>query len=158
MFDENLSSVDYEALPHPDLVGITAFTSQAPRAYELATQYRAWGVPVVMGGIHATMCLDEASAYVDSVVTGEAEAVWAQVLEDVARGDLKPRYDGGRATMDQIVPARHDLLTNGYAFGSIQTTRGCSLNCTFCSVTQFNGSSYRPAARRGCCGGVQGYT
>ena len=143
VFDENLSSVDYEALPHPDLVGITAFTSQAPRAYELATQYRAWGVPVVMGGIHATMCLDEASAYVDSVVTGEAEAVWAQVLEDVARGDLKPRYDGGRATMDQIVPARHDLLTNGYAFGSIQTTRGCSLNCTFCSVTQFNGSSYR---------------
>ena len=45
--------------------------------------------------------------------------------------------------MDQIVPARHDLLPDGYAFGSIQTTRGCSLNCSFCSVTEFNGARYR---------------
>ena len=125
------------------MVGITAFTSQAPRAYEIAGRFRARGVPVVMGGIHATMCLDEASRHVDSVVTGEAEPVWAEVLEDVRAGRLKARYDGGRAAMDQIVPARHDLLPDGYAFGSIQTTRGCSLNCTFCSVTEFNGARYR---------------
>jgi radical SAM superfamily enzyme YgiQ (UPF0313 family) len=143
VLDENRVCIDYEALPRPDLVGITAFTSQAPRAYQLARQFRDRGVPVVMGGIHATMCLQEASPYVDSVVTGEAESVWAQVLEDVRTGSLKPRYDGGLAAMDKIVPARHDLLPNGYAFGSIQTTRGCSLNCTFCSVTQFNGASYR---------------
>jgi radical SAM superfamily enzyme YgiQ (UPF0313 family) len=143
ILDENLACVDYEALPRPDVVGITAFTSQAPRAYEIAGRFRARGVPVIMGGIHATMCLAEASAYVDSVVTGEAESVWTGVLEDVRAGCLKSRYDGGRAAMDQIVPARHHLLPEGYAFGSIQTTRGCSLNCTFCSVTQFNGASYR---------------
>jgi radical SAM superfamily enzyme YgiQ (UPF0313 family) len=143
VLDENLAAVDYEALPLPDAVGITAFTSQAPRAYEIAGWFRARGIPVVMGGIHATMCLAEASAHVDSVVTGEAEAVWAEVLADVAAGRLKTRYDGGRAAMDQIVPARHDLLPEGYAFGSIQTTRGCSLNCSFCSVTEFNGARYR---------------
>jgi radical SAM superfamily enzyme YgiQ (UPF0313 family) len=40
-------------------------------------------------------------------------------------------------------PARHDLLPPRYAFGAIQTTRGCPLNCSFCSVTSFNGASYR---------------
>ncbi len=143
ILDENLAPVDYEALPRPDLVGITAFTSQAPRAYEIAQGFKTRGVPVVMGGIHATMCLPEASGHVDSVVTGEAEPIWAQVLADVRCGGLKARYDGGRATMAQVVPARHDLLPQGYAFGSIQTTRGCSLNCSFCSVTEFNGARYR---------------
>jgi radical SAM superfamily enzyme YgiQ (UPF0313 family) len=96
-----------------------------------------------MGGIHATMCFAEASRYVDSIVTGEAEGVWGHVLEDVMAGSLKPRYDGGLAGMEQIAPARHDLLPRGYAFGSIQTTRGCPLNCKFCSVTAFNGARYR---------------
>jgi len=143
ILDENLAPIDYDALPRPDLVGITAFTSQAPRAYEIAAQFRAQGVPVVMGGIHATMCVDEASRYVDSVVTGEAESAWRDVLDDVRNGRLKARYDAGRPEMDQIVPARHDLLPDGYAFGSIQTTRGCSLNCSFCSVSEFNGARYR---------------
>ena len=143
ILDENLASVDYETLPRPDVVGITAFTSQAPRAYEIAAYFRARGVPVVMGGIHASMRAKEASRYVDSIVTGEAEPVWADVLEDARAGCLKPRYDGGLALMEHIVPARHDLLGQGYAFGSIQTTRGCSLNCSFCSVTQFNGARYR---------------
>lgn len=143
ILDENLAQADYGALPRPDLVGITAFTSQAPRAYEIAAGFRARGVPVVMGGIHATMCPEEAGRHVDTVVAGEAESVWAEVLQDVRAGRLRNLYDGGRATMDQIVPARHDLLPDGYAFGSIQTTRGCSLNCSFCSVTKFNGASYR---------------
>ncbi len=143
VLDENLASIGYSTLPRPDLVGITAFTSQAPRAYEVAALFRSAGVPVVMGGIHATMCLKEATRYVDSVVTGEAEPVWADVLEGALAGSLKPRYDGGLAAMDQIGPARHDLLPRGYAFGSIQTTRGCPLNCKFCSVTAFNGARYR---------------
>jgi radical SAM superfamily enzyme YgiQ (UPF0313 family) len=127
----------------PDLVGITAFTSQAPRAYEIAARFRQLGVPVVMGGIHATMCVDEALPRVDAVVTGEAEAVWPKVLDDAAHGRLQRRYDGGLAQMDVVRPARHDLLTSDYAFGAIQTTRGCPMNCTFCSVTAFNGARYR---------------
>ena len=141
--DENLGAPDYPSMPRPDLVGITAFTSQANRAYEVAAHFRRLGVPVVMGGIHATMCLDEVMERVDSVVTGEADGIWPQVLEDVRHGSLKRRYDGGLSAVGRIRPARHDLLATGYAFGAIQTTRGCPLNCSFCSVTAFNGARYR---------------
>jgi radical SAM superfamily enzyme YgiQ (UPF0313 family) len=141
--DENLGAPDYPAMPRPDLVGITAFTSQANRAYEVATHFRCLGVPVVMGGIHATMCLEEVMERVDSVVTGEAEGIWSQVLEDARHGRLKRRYDGGLAEISDVPIARHDLLATGYACGAIQTTRGCPMNCSFCSVTAFNGAHYR---------------
>ncbi|MGB2877439.1 MAG: radical SAM protein, partial [Dehalococcoidales bacterium] len=141
--DENRGAPDYPSMPRPDLVGITAFTSQANRAYEVAAQFRNMGVPVVMGGIHATMCLEEVMERADSVVTGEAEGIWPQVLEDARHGCLKHVYDGGLAEMNDVPLARHDLLASGYAFGAIQTTRGCPLNCSFCSVTAFNGAKYR---------------
>jgi radical SAM superfamily enzyme YgiQ (UPF0313 family) len=141
--DENLSVPDYPAMRRPDLVGITAFTSQANRAYEVAAQFQNMGVPVVMGGIHATMCLEEVMERADSVVTGEADGIWPQVLEDARNGNLKRRYDGGYAKIDDIPLARHELLASGYACGAIQTTRGCPLNCSFCSVTAFNGARYR---------------
>ena len=141
--DENLGAPDYPSMARPDLVGITAFSSQANRAYEVAAHFRRVGVPVVMGGIHATMCLDEVMAHVYSVVTGEAEGIWTQVLEDARRGGLKRRYDGGLAEINDVPLARHDLLTTGYAFGAVQTTRGCPLSCNFCSVTAFNGAQYR---------------
>jgi len=143
ILDENLGVPDYPAMPRPDLVGITAFTSQANRAYEVAAHFRRLGVPVVMGGIHATMCLDEVLEHVDAVVTREADGIWPQVLEDARQGRLKRRYDGGFVEMTDVAPARHDLLSRGYAFGAIQTTRGCPLNCSFCSVTAFNGAHYR---------------
>ncbi len=143
ILDENLGVPDYVGMPRPDLVGITAFTSQANRAYQLAAEFRDRGVPVVMGGIHATMCSDEAAGRVDSVVTGEAESVWADVLADFRCGGLKRLYAGQHVDLADVPPARHDLLPSGYAFGAIQTTRGCPLNCTFCSVTSFNGRGYR---------------
>jgi radical SAM superfamily enzyme YgiQ (UPF0313 family) len=141
--DENVEVPDYSQMPRPDLVGVTAFTSQAPRAYEVAAMFRGWGVTVVMGGIHATMCHEEATSRVDAVVLGEAEGVWAQVLTDAARGALRPLYAGDQEEMEDTPPARHELLPTGYHFGSIQTTRGCPLNCSFCSVSSFNGRKYR---------------
>lgn len=143
ILDENLGVQDYAAMPRPDLVGITAFTSQASRAYEVAEEFRCRGVSVVMGGIHATMCCQEALRHVDSVVTGEAEGVWASVLGDARCGRLQRTYAGHHVDMAQVPPARHDLLNEGYAFGAIQTTRGCPLNCSFCSVSAFNGKRYR---------------
>jgi radical SAM superfamily enzyme YgiQ (UPF0313 family) len=143
ILDENLGRPDYAGLPRPDLVGITAFTSQAPRAYEIAEFFRGLKVPVVMGGIHATMCKDEVLARVDAVVSREAEIVWPQLLDDAKRGAIKRHYDGGLVAVADFVPARQDLLPTGYAFGAIQTTRGCPLNCSFCSVTTFNGAQYR---------------
>ncbi len=143
IIDENLGPADYASRPRPDLVGITAFTSQANRAYEIAAYFRRLGVPVVMGGIHASMCADEAIARVDAVVTGEAEGIWPKVLEDAAKGNLKTLYEGGITEMSNTPFARHDMLPAGYALGAIQTSRGCPLNCSFCSVTSFNGARYR---------------
>jgi radical SAM superfamily enzyme YgiQ (UPF0313 family) len=143
ILDENLGPRDYSAMPRPDLVGITAFTSQAVRAYEVAAEFHRLGVPVVMGGIHATMCTDEALEYVDSVVTGEAESVWATVMDDAKHGRLQKTYAGDHVDLAQVPQARHDLLDHGYAFGSIQTSRGCPLSCHFCSVSAFNGKEYR---------------
>jgi len=143
VLDENLGVPEYSRLPRPDLVGITAFTSQANRAYELATEFRRLGVRVVMGGIHATMCSQEALAHVDAIVTGEAEGVWAKVLDDARQGRLQKVYAGQHVDLADVPPARHDLLKEGYAFGSVQTTRGCPLNCSFCSVSAFNGNRYR---------------
>ena len=143
IIDENLEVPDYTTMPLPDLVGITAFTSQANRAYELAAEFRARGVAVVMGGIHATVRVEEAVSRVDAVVTGEAEKVWGRVLADFEDGHLERRYAGGQADMSTVPIARHDMVPSGYAFGSIQTTRGCPLNCSFCSVTAVNGVHYR---------------
>jgi radical SAM superfamily enzyme YgiQ (UPF0313 family) len=143
VIDENIRIPDYGAMPRPDLVGITAFTSQASRAYEVSAELRSRGVHVVMGGIHATMCSEEAAGHVDSVVTGEAESVWASVLADARRGELHKIYAGRHVDLAEVPPARHDLLAKGYAFGSIQTTRGCPLSCNFCSVSAFNGTKYR---------------
>jgi radical SAM superfamily enzyme YgiQ (UPF0313 family) len=143
VFDENVEHRDYSKLPKPDLVGITAFTSQADRAYAIAAEFRQRGVPVVIGGIHATMCAAEAGLWVDSVIVGEAEGVWKEVIADALQKRLKPVYNAERISLDNIPAARHDLLPTGYRFGSIQTTRGCPLACGFCSVSAFNGRQYR---------------
>jgi radical SAM superfamily enzyme YgiQ (UPF0313 family) len=116
--DENLGAPDYPGMPRPDLVGITAFTSQANRAYEIVTHFQRLGVPVVMGGIHATMCLEEVMERVDSVVTGEAEGIWPKVLEDYRHGGLKRRYEGGLVEISDVPIARHDLLARGSACGA----------------------------------------
>ncbi|NLG18853.1 MAG: B12-binding domain-containing radical SAM protein [Fibrobacter sp.] len=144
LIDENIAVPDYEKLVRPDLVGITAFTSQAPRAYEIASAFRLRKIPVVMGGIHVSMCIDEAMQQVDAVVKGEAESVWAEVLKDCRNGTLKKLYEGARLLdLTEVPAARHDLLSKGYHFGSIQTSRGCPLACSFCSVTAFNGGKFR---------------
>jgi radical SAM superfamily enzyme YgiQ (UPF0313 family) len=143
ILDENLAIPDYDSLPLPDLVGITAFTSQANRAYEIAAGFRNRNIPVVMGGIHATMCPHEAMQRVDAVVKGEGESVWTKVLEDWGDGTLKKLYEGVRLDLADVPVARHDLLSGGYRFGSIQTSRGCPLACSFCSVTTFNGGRFR---------------
>jgi radical SAM superfamily enzyme YgiQ (UPF0313 family) len=143
ILDENIGLPDYGALPRPDLVGITAFTSQACRAYEIASTFRARGIPVVMGGIHASMRVEEALSKVDSVVTLEAEEVWPQVLLDAWDGCLKRVYRGAPVDLAKVPIARHDLLPRGYAIGSIQTSRGCPNRCSFCSVSAFNGKRFR---------------
>lgn len=140
LIDENFRTFRYY---EADLVGITAFTSQAPRAYEIAALYREKGIPVVLGGIHASMVPEEANKFVDVVVKGEAEGVWHQVIADFENGTLKTFYNSP-ITRDIHQPKpRRDLFHPGYVCAGIQTTRGCPMNCSFCSVSAFNGNHYR---------------
>ncbi|NCA75767.1 MAG: B12-binding domain-containing radical SAM protein [Alphaproteobacteria bacterium] len=140
IIDENFRDFRYY---EADFVGFTAFSSTVSRAYELAQIYRERGIKTVIGGIHVSMCPDEASKYVDSVVIGEAESVWPQVIRDFEAGTLRPVYKGILTDLIRSPRPRRDLFHPAYIFASIQTTRGCPMNCDFCSVTAFNGSHYR---------------
>lgn len=124
-------------------MGLTALTSQVTRAYEIATIFKKKNIPTVIGGIHVSMMQDEALVYTDTVVVGEAESVWENVIEDFENSSLKRIYNGELKPMVNSPQPRIDLYNEGYAFGSIQTTRGCPMRCDFCSVHTFNGSRYR---------------
>ncbi len=140
LIDENWEPFAYQ---EADCVGITAFTASANRAYEIAAVYRQRGTPVIMGGIHASMRPDEALQFVDAVVIGEAEAVWEKALADVEAGRLQKQYHGGWSDLAGAPRPRRDLFHPGYMFASVQTSRGCPMDCEFCSVSAFNGRRYR---------------
>ena len=140
ILDENFEQFEYK---EADLVGITALTSQVTRAYEIAQVYNKNNIPTVMGGIHVSMMQEEAIKFANSVVVGEAESVWKNVIDDFENKKLKQIYKGKLESIVNSPQPRIDLYNHGYAFGSIQTTRGCPMRCDFCSVHIFNGSRYR---------------
>jgi len=130
-----------------DLVGLTSYSSGATRAYEIAAQCRKEGIPIIMGGPHASALPDECARYVDSVAVGECDDIWPEIVTDAARGELKPRYTGRLADLDRPGvgrAAQHLQPINGrYDVASIQTSRGCPVGCEYCSVTKFNGAPIR---------------
>jgi len=140
ILDENLKRFEFK---EADLVGLTAFTSAAPRAYEIARLYRDRGIPTVLGGIHASMLPEEALQHVDTVVIGEAEGVWPGVISDYEAGKMQRVYRGEWPDLNKMPHPRRDLFHRGYVLASIQTARGCPMDCDFCSVTAFNGRRYR---------------
>ncbi len=141
IIDENIEPFQFH---EADIVGITSFTSSVNRAYQIAQIYKEKGIPTVMGGIHVSMMPEEALSFCDAVVVGEAESVWHKVLEDFENGRLQKQYFGSWKDLDDLPEPRRDLLPNNhYRWGSIQTSRGCPMNCCFCSVTAFNGHRFR---------------
>jgi len=133
-FDDRMEGIDYDA--PTDLVAISVETYTAKRAYQIASAYRRRGVPVVMGGFHATLQPDEVARYAEAVVVGEAETVWAEVVDDARHGRLRQRYQGvGRPSLGGLRPDRSIFEGKRYLpIGLVEAGRGCHFHCDFCAV------------------------
>lgn len=142
--DENLRPLNGSA--RADLVMLTAMTALARRAYEIADDFRSRGIPVIMGGAHATACPEEVALHADCVVIGEAENILPQILADFEAGQLASTYTSETpADLNAIPFPAMDALSWRHRFfmASIQTSRGCPLACDFCSVPATFGRKLR---------------
>ncbi len=144
LIDEAVEDIDFNT--PCDVVGISIMTCYAPRAYEIATEFRQRGKMVILGGVHPTYCPEEALNYCDAIVCGEAEELWPTVAADIESGQLKRIY-----RMDQFPDLsnyrkpRISLLNPDSYMTRLCTftTRGCHFDCEFCSVSPFNGKTTR---------------
>jgi radical SAM superfamily enzyme YgiQ (UPF0313 family) len=125
----------------PKLVGISALTASILEAYALSARLRAEGIQTVIGGLHATSCPAEAQRHADAVVVGDGEPVWPQILEDAARGALRPLYRAeGPFDLAQSPIPRFDLLgVKDRPRYTLQTARGCPFACDFCGASRVLG-------------------
>ncbi len=137
-WDENLLQGPPPAEPLPEIVGITVHLTFAKRAYELARWYRAQGSKVVLGGLHTQSCPDEVAPHGDVLAVGDGVQVWPEILRDVERGQLKPRYEASYERPFALdPPPRRDLLPrrNFLTTTSLIATRGCHNRCGFCYLS-----------------------
>jgi len=109
LLDDFVQDIDFDE--DFDVVGITAQTSQVERAYQIGDKFRSRGIPVILGGPHATLCADEAEGKFDAIVVGEAEEIWEKVLKDAESGNLQSRYSAsGLADLSKMPTPRYDLI------------------------------------------------
>lgn len=146
-FDDRMEEIDYEA--PTDLVAISVETYTAKRAYQIASEYRRRGVPVVMGGFHATLVPDEVAEYAEAVVVGEAEDVWWRLIEDFKAGRMLRFYkSAARPSLEGLQPDRSIFEGKRYLpIGLIEAGRGCHFKCEFCAIQAYFSSTQtrRPA-------------
>jgi len=147
IIDENIENIDFNK--DVDLVGITTMTASIPRAYEIADIFREKGIPVVLGGIHATVLPEESAQHADAVVIGEAEGSWEKLIQDLREGGkqalTKFYQNPQRPDPSKIpIPERGLVKNKGYLLSRfLQLSRGCPFDCHFCSVSKFFGKKYR---------------
>ena len=141
--DDRLEAIDYDE-PR-DLVGISVKTFTARRAYQIAAEFRQRGVPVILGGHHPTLLPAEAAERADSILIGEAEGVWSDVIADARRRQLKPVYRQPATLPFENVRVNRSVFAGKkyLPVAMIETTRGCPFSCNFCSVTTFFGRGFR---------------
>ena len=144
-YDDRMEEIPFDE--PTDLVAISVETYTARRAYQIASEYRRRGVPVVMGGFHPTLCPDEVAEYADSVVVGEAEGIWPRLIDDFRHGRMEPMYRAERpaVTRGGLRPDRRIFRGKRYLpIGLVEAGRGCHFKCDFCAVqAMFNSTQTR---------------
>lgn len=133
-YDDRMEQIPFNE--PTDLVAISVETYTARRAYQIASAYRRRGVPVVMGGFHAMLCADEVARHAEAVVVGEAEELWANVIEDARSGRLQKFYRATRRpSLVGLRPRREIFEGKNYLpVGLVEAGRGCHFKCDFCAV------------------------
>ena len=143
-YDDRMELIPFDE--PTDLVAISVETYTAKRAYQIASNYRKRGVPVVMGGFHATLCPDEVAQYAEAVVCGEAEELWPRVIDDARHGRLEKFYkQSARPSLSKLKTNRSIFAGKNYLpIGLVEAGRGCHFKCDFCAVqTVFNATQTR---------------
>ncbi len=158
MTHELLEDIDFDE--KADLIGLTSITNNVFRAYEIADEFRRRGVPVAMGGFHASVEPDEALEHADTVFIGEAEETWPRFLNDFQDGKPKKVYEAAaRPSLSGLPLPRFSIINPSHYRGyeekglarffikpatPVQTARGCPFTCDFCDITHFHAGTYRP--------------
>ncbi len=144
LVDEAVTDIDFD---HPcEMVGLSIMTCYAPRAYQIAGEFRKRGKTVVLGGVHPTYCPEEALRHCDAIVCGEAEDLWPELVADYEAGRMKREYRmTSFPSLENYKSPRVELLSpDAYMTRQCSfTTRGCHFDCEFCSVSPFNGKMTR---------------
>jgi radical SAM superfamily enzyme YgiQ (UPF0313 family) len=145
-YDDRTETIPFDE--PTDLVALSVETYTAKRSYQIASEFRRRGVPVVMGGFHPTLVPEEVSEYADSMVIGEGERLWPAVIDDFRNGRLQPVYrQTGRPPLAGVRPDRSIFAGKRYLpVGLVEAGRGCHFRCEFCAIQTYfaNTQTRRP--------------
>lgn len=138
--DFDISKADF------DLAAISSYSAQIYEAYELADRLRQTGITVVIGGPHVSSLPGEAIQHCDSVVIGEGECSWVELVKDAEKNGLKKFYGSLENEFDMAnapMPAFELLDISKYNRLTVQTSRGCPHFCSFCASSKLLTRKYK---------------
>ena len=129
LYDDRMEEIPFDE--QTDLVAITVETYTARRAYEIGAEYKRRGVPVVMGGMHATLLPEEVSEHTDTLYVGDGEFEWQTLLSDFKNGKIKKLYKTTSGIPQPGTFTRRDIYKGkGYLpITLLQFGRGCRFSC-----------------------------
>ncbi|MBN1952395.1 MAG: B12-binding domain-containing radical SAM protein [Bacteroidales bacterium] len=140
LIDEGVELVDVDAID-ADVVGLSVMTPNAFRAYEMADKLRKRGIITILGGFHPTLMPDEAREHADAIVRGFAEVSFPKLINDIIKNKLQKEYSDSCAETfehQMYAPMREKLKLKRYFLPTtLELTRGCVNQCSFCSIPAF---------------------